>query len=352
MKSIYEVDPNFAVERDINKPDVVFYNCLNEPFQVCGLLYEGEKFRRMPENVARSVNDGVLWLHTNTAGGRVRFRTNSPYVAIAAKMDGIGKMPHFALTGSAGFDLYTDDGHTRRYAGTFEPPFDLENGYKSVVELGSETMKDVTIHFPLYSNVVSLLIGVKDGAVIEAPTPYRNLKPIVYYGSSITQGGCASRPGSAYPNVISMKQNVDHINLGFSGSARGEDTMSDYIRNLEMSVFVYDYDYNAPSAEHLELTHEKLFLAFREKHSDVPVIMMSRPSIYLNEEEQRRLQIIRTTYENAIARGDRNVYFISGQELMADTDNNGTVDGCHPTDYGFYAMAKAVGEQIRQILEK
>ena len=110
MKSIYEVDPNFAVERDIDKQDVAFCDCLNAPFQVHGLLYEGGKFRRMPEQAALSVNDGVHWLHTNTAGGRVRFRTNSSYVAIAAKMDGIGKMPHFALTGSAGFDLYTDDG--------------------------------------------------------------------------------------------------------------------------------------------------------------------------------------------------------------------------------------------------
>lgn len=352
MKSIYDVDKNFFVASEIGKPDVTFYNIQAQPFQVYGVFYREGKFRRLPESVAAATSSSVHALHANTAGGRVRFRTNSPYVAISAKMENIYKMPHFALTGSAGFDLYSDDGTVNRYVGTFKPPYNIEDGYQGVVELGSAVFRDITIHFPLYSDVTALMIGIAETATLDAPTPYRDRKPIVYYGSSITQGGCASRPGNAYQNIITRLNRIDHINLGFSGSAKAEDAMIDYIKDLEMSLFVYDYDHNAPTPEHLANTHEKMFRAIRAQQPELPIIMLSRPKIYLDESEQKRLAIIQTTYQNALAAGDRNVYFIQGSDLMAQTDNDGTVDGTHPNDYGFHSMARVLGACIHKILDK
>jgi len=253
-------------------------------------------------------------------------------------------------TGSAGFDLYGDDGTVSQYIGTYIPPFGIQNGYHSVIELGSGTFRDITILFSLYSDVLELIIGISDTAVLTVPTPYRDMKPIVHYGSSITQGGCTSRPGNAYQNIITRSNLVDHINLGFSGSAKAEKAIYEHIKELEMSLFVYDYDYNAPNSEHLANTHEKMFRAIRQRHPSLPITMLSRPKVYLDAKEQPRLEIIETTYRNAIAAGDRNVYFIKGPDLMAETHNEGTVDGIHPNDYGFHSIARVLGAQINKTL--
>lgn len=307
----------------------------------------------MPEAVAKTVSPGVYALHTNTAGGRVRFATNSPRIHIRAKLDNPGKMPHFALTGSCGFDLYTG----RRYAGTFVPPFDVKKKFESTLtvpeDLNDGTMRTYTLHFPLYSDVISLHIGIDKDAALCAPEAYRFEKPVVYYGSSITQGGCASRPGNAYENIVSAVLDCDHINLGFSGNAKGEDTMVAYLANLDMRVFVCDYDHNAPTVQHLLETHEKLFHAVRGKHPDLPVVFMTRPQFYLTRDEQERLAVVRRTYENALAAGDRNVYFLPGPGLLEESvRDTALVDNCHPNDSGFVSMANAVIRVLRNIDEK
>lgn len=347
---ITKIDSNFKIETKLDLNDVKFYNVTDEPFKIYGVFHEGGLFRRLPQNVGEMVSEGVSYHHTNSAGGRVRFKTNSPYVAIYAKMPRVCKLSHFALTGSAGFDLYTYN-DSYRYVGTYIPPFDIKDGFESVVRFPGAEERDITINFPLYSQVSELYIGVKDGAKICEPSPYKYEKPIVYYGSSITQGGCASRPGMSYEAVLSRRFNADYINLGFSGSAKGEDEIAEYISNLDMSVFVYDYDYNAPTPEHLKNTHEKMFKKIREKNPDLPIIIMSRPRYYLCEIEERNLDIVKTTYENAIKNGDENVYFIDGKNLMALCKNEGVVDNCHPTDLGFWSMSTAVGEVLETILK-
>ena len=340
MFDIAKVDKNFIIKTEIDKKDVKFYKIDEAPFKIYGVFRENGKYRRMPESVAKSVSEGVYALHANTAGGRVRFVTDSPYVAIYAQMDGLCKMPHFALTGSIGFDLYADN----QYVKSFVPPFDIENGYEGIMEFEEGIQRQITINFPLYSNVKELYIGLKYGSSLKEAKPYINKKPMVYYGSSITQGGCASGPGMSYQAIISRTFNCDYINLGFSGSAKAEDEIIEYIKNLDMSVFVYDYDYNAPTAEHLEKTHEKMFKAIRENNPLLPVIMMSRPKHFLTDDEKIRRRIIETTYQNAVSAGDKNVYFIDGDALTQLCKDSGTVDNCHPTDFGFASMAKALIE--------
>lgn len=346
MKDISKLDVNFKVETNINKTDVEFFNVRSAPFQVCGLMYEKGKFRRMPEAVAKEVNDGVYGLHTHTAGGRLRFKTDSAYVAIHAKMSNISKMAHMAFSGSIGFDLYVK----KDYVGTFMPTTAIEDGYENIIEFGTNELREITINFPLYSGVDELFVGLQKGCKVLAPKPFKIEKPIVYYGSSITQGGCASRPGTCYQGFVSRAIDADYVNLGFSGSARAEKVISDYVNGLDMSVFVYDYDHNAPSLEHLMQTHERMFLEIREKHKDLPIIIMSRPKYCLTDVEKARFETIKKTYENAVARGDKNVYLIDGATLMKVAKRNGTVDNCHPTDLGFYSMAQPIIKVLKQIL--
>ncbi len=351
MSNISKVDKNLVVDTKIEKDDIVFYNVLEEPFKIYGIYHEDGKFRRMPESVAKATSEGVLALHANTAGGRVRFKTDSPYVAINAVMENVGIFPHCAATGTAGFDIYRDDVYLRTYVPpAWDTATDIKDGYEGVVDFDAEWMFEYTIHFPTYSDVKNLYIGLADGAKIEAPKAYKYEKPIVYYGSSITQGGCSARPGITYQSAITRRFSYDHVNLGFSGNAKAEPAMIEYIKNLDMSIFVYDYDHNAPSVEHLRNTHEVMFKAIREAQPDLPIIMMSRPKWFLTESEEERLQIIRNTYNNAIAAGDKNVYLVTGQELMKYVENEGTVDGCHPNDAGFWSMAKVLGDFLEKLI--
>ena len=349
MLDISAIDPNFKVETKIQEENIRFYDVLQQPFSIHGVSYQAGKFRRIPEVVSEKVNAGVLNRHANTAGGRIRFQTDSPYVAIHANMDGITRMSHFAFTGSAGFDLYEKTQDGQRYRGTFVPPLDMTDGYESIIKFPDAQMREITINMPLYSNVCKLYIGLQEGAALCSAEAYQHPGPIVYYGSSITQGGCASRPGNAYQNIIARRLGTDYVNLGFSGSAKGEPEITDYICKMDISVFVYDYDHNAPTVEHLEKTHEKLYLAVREAHPDIPIVMLSRPRAYLTEDEVKRREIIRTTYLNAKARGE-NVYFISGEDLMQYAGDSGLVDGVHPNDLGFASMARVLGDLLATIL--
>ena len=346
MSNIAKIDKNFKIETTINKPDIKFYNVLEKPFKVYGVFYEGGKFRRMPESVAKTVSKGVYDLHIHTAGGRVRFKTNSSYVAINAVMPNIGRMPHFAISGSAGFDLYVK-GEKEVFKKSYIPAFNFTDGFESVIELGNDEMREITINFPTYSGVSELYIGLSDKAEVLEHSPYKYEKPIVFYGSSITQGGCCSRPGNTYQGFISRRFDTNYINLGFSGSARGEDEIAEYIKDLDMSVFVYDYDHNAPTREHLVATHEKMYNTIRKANPDLPVIFMTRPQYY---NYMTTLPVIKETYEKAKANGDK-VYYLDGSQLMALAGNEGTVDGCHPNDLGFYSMAKAVGDVLEGILD-
>lgn len=347
MSDISSIDPNFKVETKLNVSNIQFHNALNAPFQIHGVFYENGLFRRLPKQVAITVSEGVCGLHARAAGGRVRFRTDSPYIAIHAKMPTIGKMPHFALTGSAGFDLYADN----KYISTFILPFNTTDGYENMIQFNSREMREITINMPLYSSVKELYIGLKEGSELCAPKPYKIETPIVYYGSSVTQGGCASRPGMAYQSIISRRIDADYINLGFSGSAKGEDEIAEYISGLKMSCFVYDYDYNAPTVEHLESTHEKMFKRIRQSHPDIPIVILTRPKFYLTNNDEMRVEVIKKTYNNAIANGDENVYLIEGRKLMEFAGNEGTVDGIHPTDFGFMSMARCLGDMLEEIFK-
>lgn len=346
---ISKIDKNFAVETTLNLPDVVFHDPRKEPFTIFGLdeTGDGEMYRRMPIEVAESVNPGVRELNYCCAGGRVCFKTDSPYIAIKAVRVGLYPTSKSTQLNNGGFDLYVrkEDGASR-YINSFIPPEELTPEYDSMISV-SGGMHDYTINFPNYGKVEKLYIGLKEGSCIEKTDGYRPIAPIVYYGSSITQGGCASRPGASYQGLISQKMNLDFINLGFSGNALGEQTMAEYIAGLDMSVFVCDYDHNAPTDEHLKNTHSDFVATIRKAHPELPIICMPRPG---SEDDWPRNRIVKKTVEDAQAAGDKNIWYISGTRLVApDMPSECTVDGCHPTDLGFYFMARAVEEKLREI---
>ena len=347
---LQQMTEKFDKITELGKDDIKFHAVHDAPFRVCGLLYQDGKYRRLPEVIAKQGHETVLEHHACTAGGRLRFQTDSAYVAIAAKLPNVGRMAHFAMTGSAGFDLYVKKDGVDKYVCSLRPSFYITDSIVRMFEFGSREMREITIHFPLYSEVSELYVGLQEDASLEAAPLYAYEKPVVYYGHSITQGGCASRPGNAYPSILSRRLNVDHVNLGFSGGGRGEQPIADYIAGLDMQVLVMDYDHNAPNAQHLQDTHERMFLTVREKHPTLPVIMMTSTTMpRFSDNRAKRREIIRNTYLHAKERGDENVYFWDGGQFDAYHDY-ATVDGSHPNDYGFVVIADLLEPVLKKAL--
>ena len=357
---IEDIDKNLVVETTIEEPDLVWFDAKEAPFLLHGLIYDAEMgcYTRMPQKIAEGISAGVSGsLNRCTAGGRVRFRTDSTYIAIRAVMKNGNPMCHMPLTGQSGFDIYRRlDGHDTYYR-SFVPPRGMTEGYSSGHFTDGE-YRDYTINFPLYDKVRELYIALKRTAHVSAPTPYRHALPVVYYGNSITQGGCASRPGNSYEAILSRRLSVDHINLGFSGNGKGEPAMAEYVSTLPMSVLVMDYDANSPSEDALRATHYPFYEIVRRANPTLPIIFISSSGILLKKrtgygDSAVRRSIIYETYCRAREAGDENVYFIGGEEIFAGEDWDAcTVDGSHPNDLGFYRYAMRIEKTLKPLLEK
>lgn len=360
--NIEQIDKNLAPPEMKDIPDVEWHDIREAPFEIYGLYNPTEPglFRRLPDEVASATNPGVKRLALNTAGGRVRFSTDSPYIAISVRFnhpDIVAKhMAHMPAVGKYGFDLYLDRGTHHHFITSFFPDVNKFDGFDTFRTVnGRDWCKGVcsyTIGFPLYNGVGNVMIGIKQGSTLGEGEKYRDVPPIVYYGSSITQGGCASRPGNSYQGFICRRNNIDYINLGFSGSACGEVAMAEYIAGLDMSVFVCDYDHNAPNPAHLRDTYERFYHIIRDKRPDLPYVMVSKPDVDGREKDgEARKKIIIDAYDRARAAGDRNVYFIDGETLFeGDCREDCTVDGTHPNDLGFYRMGRVIGDLLEKLI--
>ena len=342
------IDKNFKVDTEIDKTGLRFYSVDEKPFRLYGVMREGDKYVRLPSEVAKTVSAGVAGLNCNTAGGRVRFVTNSKKIAIIARFYDANQSTHMPFSVKAGVDIYIGN----RFEGTFLPPVSLPSRAFESLKVFGEGEKLVTLNFPLYGALSELYVGVDEGAEITEAPDYKYETPVVYYGSSITQGGCASRPGMSYQAQLSRWLDCNHTNLGFSGNAKAEREIVEYMAGLDMSVFVCDYDHNAPNVEHLNATHEPLYRGIRAKHPKLPIIFISRPSVLEAADRRARLAVIKETYDKAVAEGDENVWLLDASEFFPFDSNEHTVDNCHPTDLGFYLMAKGIEPTLREALER
>lgn len=355
--NILDLDKNFIVDDSVKRDDMALFDIKDEPFRIYSVWFNGEQFIRVPEKVSKDTSNAVYELSKCCAGGRVRFVTDSDYIALFVQYSDFRKDlkknddgsvtlhgTNMSTSGASSFDVEVD--------GVLQlnvrPSQDSNRFASRICSFDTKKQRLVTVYFPNYDTVYDVKIGLKDGAFLAKAPDYKFDKPCVYYGSSITQGGCAARAANSYQSIIARDMDINYVNLGFSGNAKGEQSIADYIASLDMSAFVLDYDHNAPSIEHLKNTHENFFKTVRAAHPDLPIVMMPRPKFYLSDDEIVRREIVKTTYENAVASGDKNVYFIDGPTLMSECKEMGLVEGTHPNDAGFLSMAHA----LEKVLEK
>ncbi len=334
-----------------------YYHITDVPFKIYGLAVinrEKRQYYRVTEGIMEKLPQ-YEFLGRRAVGGRVRFQTDSVNLCVRMTLAQTKEDINIPLSGSAGADIYSGRGKEARFLGYIAPKEHImEEITVEKTFIKKEEMETITINLPRNDHLLSMEIGIDEGARLEPAEEYTYAKPVVFYGSSITEGGCASRVGNSYANLVCRWLDADFYNFGFSGSARGEMEFAEYIAGLpEMGLLVYDYDHNAPTAEHLEQTHERFFKRVRQAYPDVPVIMLSRPDVDGDEEDcAARREIVRKTYENAVSAGDKNVRFIDGFTLFGEEGRaECTVDGTHPNALGFMRMAEKIYPVMKEALE-
>ena len=352
---ISRLDKNFCEQEAKIEDGEITLKLPCEQISLFGTTYDFERgwFQRMPYEKAKSVSYLVEVLSSTTAGARARFSTDSKKFSLTVKYKYLAESSNQSRLGASGFSVFeeTEDGY--KYVGVCSPKAGDREGFARTLKLKGE-MSDYIVFFPTYNDYVTEVSFTFDkGSTVRPGRKYKFNLPILYYGSSITQGACCTKPDNAYQAYISKWHNVDYLNLGFSGGAKGEDAMIEYLSSVKSKVFVCDYDYNASTPEHLQKTHYRLYKAYRDSNPDTPIIFMSSPNFEKDPVDRRKREnIIKKTIKLAKEQGDFNVYFVRGKDMFGKEDReNCTTDSTHPTDLGFYRMAKALNKVIAPLLK-
>lgn len=315
-------------------------------------------YERLPAELEGVSRDRVWYLGRNSAGLFIRFRSNSTSIHLRWKSLFNNSMNHMTDTGTKGLDLYAiHEGDWRHVCSA--RPSGKENQCAVIRNMTPE-YREYMLYLSLYDGVSSIEIGVDDGAVLEQPAvdrPSRE-KPVVMYGTSILQGGCANRPGMAHTNIISRRLDREVMNLGFSGNALLDMEIASLMASVEdPGVYVLDYVPNA-SAEAIDEVGEKFFRIIRDAHPDVPVIFIEDPVFTHSVFDMKILEEItaknaaqRKLYESLRDAGERRLYYISSEAMIGD-DGEATVDGIHFTDLGMVRYVDHVLPVIRKALRK
>ncbi len=342
--------------------NICWHTIENSNLQLCGLpFYFSDKvFRRLPANpVPAAPNEGVEHLSWHTAGAQLRFRSDASKVVVRAESRFDELMDHMPQTGICGCDIYVAEsgqplrffGVSRYKVGELKYECELFN-----CQSEQKNMREFVINLPLYNGITSIEVGLELDAKLEPPTAWSYDGKIVWYGTSIQQGGCASRPGMCVSNILSRKLNCEIVNLAFSGSGRGESAMADLMLQVpNPQIFVLDYEANAMTIENLTATLPVLIDKLREAYPEITILVISRICFAQdgysidNTSKEFRLQgldIQRNEVAKRVANGDKNIYFIDGGELLGEDFWECTVDGIHPTDLGFYRIAENLEERF------
>jgi lysophospholipase L1-like esterase len=354
-----KLDPNMTLKK-ADADGIVWFDPRAEPFELSGFewIKEDSVYRRLPLNPSWEIRDAVDQLANHTAGGQVRFRTNSKRILVKVELRERSGMYHMPATGQSGFDLYMLDGEIQRYLKTTRFPHDTISYQVELFNTNDPQSNAFTLNFPLYNGVNKVLIGLEQESLLELPPPFKRPGKIVIYGTSITQGGCVARPGMAYSNILSRNLDVQFVNLGFSGNGRGEPALAHLINEIPGTrMIVLDYEANASKT--IENTLGPFVDVIREKHPYTPILIVSKiryASEIIGSPAHKALMNNRDFQKNLVedrkTAGDTNIYFFDGSSILGDDYDECTVDGVHPTDLGSFRIADALQPVIEGLLNK
>lgn len=332
-------------------------------------------YMRLPDSLTTNVNGGVRGMRDNTSGMIFRFRTDSNFLVLRhTPLHGWHAMPHMTEVGTSGWDVYRLDkesGKWRFVASNHGARNDTAHPGARLKRISWTPGDECIINLPLYNGVKEFELGIAAGSKVEAPSPWASgvTKPVVFYGTSITHGGCCSRPGLGFVNLVGRHLDVPVVGLGFSGSGVMEYEMSEHLARIDASCYVLDCLWNMGSkagssrpGRNVEDNYEPFIRNLRAKRPGVPIIMAEHCNVYGSAKNEKD-DYIRKLYEKLKAEDPSwferlfcgaeatwdNLFYLPNDEMYTG-DYEGTVDGCHPNDLGMMSMSEAFGKAVKEAL--
>jgi hypothetical protein len=350
------IDPARAKSEPGEK--VVWYDVRDLGVEGKGWRETKAYFDRLPAKAEGVVPDAVWGLSRQSAGLCVRFVTDA--TTIQARWTVTSNrlaMPHMAATGVSGLDLYVKTPQGRWHWLAVGQPREPLTNTATLVSGIPEGKRQYLLYLPLYNGVSALDLGIPRDRMLARPELSGTAagKPIVFYGTSITQGGCASRPGMVHTAILGRRFDRPVYNLGFSGSGRMDSELASLLAELDPVVYVLDCLPNM-IASVVEKRVEPFVKTLRAAHPGTP-ILLAEDRTYANaflvpsQQERNRSSraALKKAYERLKAEGIRELYYLEGDPQVGG-DGEGTVDSSHPTDLGFSRMAEVFGAALEPIL--
>jgi lysophospholipase L1-like esterase len=324
--------------------------------EIKGLPFFGENegnWWRFPKRADGAIPSYVWETSKSSSGARILFRSNSSSVAVRYTCHTpAGNHPNIHSYGEAAIDAYVDGNYIASLVPTGVG--EVEEYIFAGVEKGE---REICLYLPLFAQVTIKEIGLDSGATIQSPAAFAVSRPVVFYGTSITHGGCASHPGLSYEAILCRRLNLDFVNFGFNGCGRGEKEVGAIISEVDASCFVLDFSQNNDSVESLRENYLPFINVLRSRHPQTPIICVT--PIYWTPElpgaargniHESMREVIREAVKTRIGSGDNNIYLVEGYELLGPEQGDGLTDGLHPNTLGFYWMANGLESYIKNIL--
>jgi len=327
----------------------------DERLELRGLYWFNEHspaLLRLPERARGDVRPEIWNLGEQPSGGRVRFATDSSSLTIRASYNHLFiPMENMCRIGQTGLACYIDDAFAR-----VAHPAEKELEAQLFAGRRRETAS-VTVYLPLYHPVAKVAFGFDDDAEVGPAREFATRKPVAFYGSSITQGGCASQSGNSYQAMLGRGLNVDFVNLGFSGNGIGEPEVAKLFAEIDASCFVIDFAVNCASVEQLRDAYAPFLQTVRDAHSETPMIcvtpIFATPEAWEADALGRLTgmrELIREAVAARVAAGDGHISLVEGFDMLGPADGDGLVDGVHPNDLGFSRMAAGLAGPVQSAL--
>ncbi len=335
------------------QPAVKWIPFPDERLSVCGLPWfrqNAPDLCRFPRRTLDGLPKRVQSLARFPAGGRIRFTSNTSQLRIRMQATERASLRNMSPFGSRGLDVYVDGFYWSSVC------VGGSRDQEAVFFHGAERRsKRITIYLPLFQQLRVLAIGVDEGAELKPPPSFSRKRPVVFYGSSIAQGACASRPGMTYQAILARRLNVDFVNLGFSGSGRGEPEVVRLIAQIDACCYVFDLGKSYRTQP--EDVYAAMLAAIRASRPNVPLVCMTpifSTREFFDAEYAELSRYTRKVMRNATVKriqgGDDRVILVEGLDLLGRRDAHAFQEGVHPTDLGFARIADRLAPMLEGIL--
>lgn len=317
------------------------------------------RYERLPVSLKTTTRPPVWELGKNTAGLYLRFVSNSTSIGLTWTLTENRNMNHMTPTGIKGFDLYCLQNDKWEFVNSARPNTSEKDNSATIISNMTNDEKEFLLYFPLYDGIESLQIGIDSSAVVLLPHKQlpKTEKPVICYGTSIMQGGCASRPGMAHTNILSRWFNREFINLGFSGNGQLDYEIAEIIAEHDASLIILDFMPNV-NVEQIEQKMKTFYDIIRHKLPQTPILFIENPvfpqgkfDLYMQKTVKEKNEALRKVFSNLLSSGEKNIRLISSVGMIG-VDDEATVDGIHFTDLGFMRYAHYLYPYIQEYLDK